>query len=137
AFSRPRLPELVQLLRRVAEGEEIEAPDAALSLVARSARGSYRDAVSTLDQLAAATEKEITVQSVLQLLGAVEEEALFRLCDLVVDRDTAGALTFIEELSEQGQDLGRLVVDLLEHLRQLMLVQHTCEAPERRPVTEE
>jgi DNA polymerase-3 subunit gamma/tau len=136
-FSRPRLPELVQVLRRVAEGEGIEAPDAALSLIARAARGAYRDAVSTLDQLAAATEKQVTVQAVLQLLGAVEEEALFRLCDLVVDRDTAGALTFVEELSEQGQDLGRLVADLLEHLRHLLLVQHLGEVPESLPVTEE
>jgi DNA polymerase-3 subunit gamma/tau len=137
AFSRPRLPELVQVLRRVADGEGIEAPDAALSLIARAARGAYRDAVSTLDQLAAATEKQVTVQAVLQLLGAVEEEALFRLCDLVVDRDTAGALTFVEELSEQGQDLGRLVTDLLEHLRHLLLVQHMGEVPESLPVTEE
>ena len=137
AFSRPRLPELVQVLRRVADGEGIEAPDAALSLIARSARGAYRDAVSTLDQLAAATESQITVQSVLQLLGAVEEEALFRLCDLIVDRDTAGALTFIEELSEQGQDLGRLVTDLLEHLRHLLLVQHLGEVPDSLPVTQE
>jgi DNA polymerase-3 subunit gamma/tau len=136
-FSRPRLPELVQVLRRVADGEGIEAPDAALSLIARAARGAYRDAVSTFDQLAAATEKQVTVQSVLQLLGAVEEEALFRLCDLVVDRDTAGALTFVEELSEQGQDLGRLVTDLLEHLRHLLLVQHMGEVPESLPVTEE
>jgi DNA polymerase III subunit gamma/tau len=136
-FSRPRLPELVQVLRRVADGEGIEAPDAALSLIARSARGAYRDAVSTLDQLAAATENQVTVQSVLQLLGAVEEEALFRLCDLIVDRDTAGALTFVEELSEQGQDLGRLVTDLLEHLRHLLLVQHLGEVPESLPVTQE
>lgn len=136
-FSRPRLPELVQVLRRVADGEGIEAPDAALSLIARAARGAYRDAVSTFDQLAAATEKQVTVQSVLQLLGAVEEEALFRLCDLVVDRDTAGALTFIEELSEQGQDLGRLVTDLLEHLRHLLLVQHMGEVPDSLPVTDE
>jgi len=137
AFSRPRLPEMVQKLRRIADGEGIEAPDAALSLIARSARGAYRDAESTLDQLAAATENNVTVQSVLQLLGTVEEEALFRLCDLVVDRDTAGALMFIEELSEQGQDLGRLVTDLLEHLRHLMLVQHLGEVPESLPVTEE
>jgi len=136
-FARPRLPELVRLLRRVADGEGIQVPDQALALVARGARGSFRDAVSTLDQLASATENEITVQSVLQLLGAVEEEALFRLCDLIVDRDTAGALTFVEELSEQGQDLGRLVVDLLEHLRHLMLVQHMGEVPESLPVTEE
>jgi DNA polymerase-3 subunit gamma/tau len=136
-FARPRLPELVRYLRRVADGEGIQVPDQALALVARGARGSFRDAVSTLDQLASATENDISVQAVLQLLGAVEEEALFRLCDLVVDRDTAGALTFLEELAEQGQDLGRLVVDLLEHLRHLMLVQHMGEVPETLPVTEE
>jgi DNA polymerase-3 subunit gamma/tau len=136
-FARPRLPELVRYLRRVADGESIQVPDQALALVARGARGSFRDAVSTLDQLASATENDITVQAVLQLLGAVEEEALFRLCDLVVDRDTAGALTFLEELAEQGQDLGRLVADLLEHLRHLMLVQHMGEVPETLPVTQE
>jgi DNA polymerase-3 subunit gamma/tau len=136
-FARPRLPELVRYLRRVADGEGIQVPDQALALVARGAQGSFRDAVSTLDQLASATENDISVQAVLQLLGAVEEEALFRLCDLVVDRDTAGALTFLEELAEQGQDLGRLVVDLLEHLRHLMLVQHMGEVPETLPVTAE
>ncbi len=136
-FARPRLAELTKLLRRVADGEGIEAPDAALSLVARSARGSFRDAVSTLDQLAAATDGQVTVQAVLQLLGAVEEEALFRLCDLVVDRDTAGLLAFVEELADQGQDLARLVTDLLEHLRHLLLVQHMGEVPESLPVTPE
>ncbi len=136
-LSRPRLPDLVRVLRRVADGEGIEAPDAALSLIARGARGSYRDAVSTLDQLSAATEGKVSVQAVLQLLGAVEEEALFRLCDLLVDRDTAGALALVEELAEQGQDLGRLVTDLLEHLRHLMLVQHLGEVPDSLPVTEE
>jgi DNA polymerase III subunit gamma/tau len=136
-FQRPRLPDLIKLLRRVADGESMDVPDAALGLIARSARGSFRDAVSTLDQLAAATAGQVTVQDVLQLLGAVEEEVLFRLCDLVVDGDTAGALVFLEELSERGQDLGRLVLDLLEHLRHLLLVQHTGDVPETLPVTGE
>jgi DNA polymerase-3 subunit gamma/tau len=136
-FSRPRLPDLIRKLRRIADAEGIEAPDAALALIARGARGAYRDAESTLDQLAAATGGDVSVQAVLQLLGAVEEEALFRLCDLVVDRDTAGALQFLEDLAEQGQDLGRLVTDLLEHLRQLLLVQHMGEVPDSLPVTEE
>ena len=104
------------MLRWIADGEEIDVPDAALALIARSARGAYRDAVSTLDQLASATGGAITVQDVLQLLGAVEDEVLFRLCDMVVGNETAEALLFLEELSEQGQDLGRLVTDLLEHL---------------------
>jgi DNA polymerase III subunit gamma/tau len=136
-LSRPRLPEIVRYLKGVAEGEGIEAPEASLALIARSARGSFRDAVSTLDQLSSATEGKVTVQAVLQLLGAVEEEALFRLCDFIVDRDTAGALTFVEELAAQGQDLGRLVTELLDHLRHVMLVQHMGEVPDSLPLTEE
>jgi DNA polymerase-3 subunit gamma/tau len=137
-FQRPRLPELIRKLRRIADGESIDVPDAALALVARGGRGAFRDAESTLDQLAAATGGAITVQDVLQLLGAVEDEVLFRLCDLVVDGDTAGALTFLEELSEQGQDLARLVTDLLEHLRHLLLVQHMDgEVPDSLPITDE
>jgi DNA polymerase-3 subunit gamma/tau len=136
-FQRPRLPELIRKLRLIADGEGIEVPDSALGLIARGGRGAYRDAESTLDQLAAATGGTITMQDVLQLLGAVEDEVLFRLCDLVVDGDTAGALVFLEELSTQGQDLGRLVTDLLEHLRHLLLVQHMHEVPDSLPVTDE
>src|SRR3954453_9011396 len=55
-FQRPRLQDILTVLTRVAEGEKIDAPQQALALVARSARGSFRDATSTLDQLAAATE---------------------------------------------------------------------------------
>src|SRR5512133_563064 len=136
-FQRPRLQELVKVLRQIADAEGADAPDQALALVARSGRGAYRDAVSTLDQLASATENKVTVQSVLELLGTVEEEALFRICDLVIDRDTAGALTYLEELAEQGQDLGRLVTDLLEHLRHVLLVQHMGEVPDSLPLTDE
>ena len=136
-FARPRLPELTRLLRGIVDAEGIDAPDAALALVARSARGSFRDAVSTLDQLASATDGAVTVQAVLQLLGAVEEQALFRICDLIVDGDVAGLLAFVEELADQGQDLTRVVTDLLEHLRHLLLVQHMGEVPDSLPVTEE
>jgi DNA polymerase-3 subunit gamma/tau len=136
-FQRPRLPDLVRKLRLIANGEEIDVPDAALALIARGGRGAYRDAESTLDQLAAATGGTITVQDVLQLLGAVEDEVLFRLCDMVAAGETAEALLFLEELSSQGQDLGRLVTDLLEHLRHLLLVQHMNEVPDSLPVTDE
>jgi DNA polymerase-3 subunit gamma/tau len=136
-FKRPTLQDLVKVLRQIADAEEIDAPDQALALVARSGRGAYRDAVSTLDQVASATANKVTVQSVLELLGTVEEEALFRLCDLVIDRDTAGALTYVEELSERGHDLGRLVVDLIEHLRQLMLAQHLGDVPEAAASSQE
>jgi DNA polymerase III subunit gamma/tau len=136
-FQRPRLQDLVAKLRRIADAEGIDVPDQALALVARGGRGAYRDAESTLDQLASATGSKVTVQAVLDLLGTVEEEALFRLCDLVIDLDTAGALTYVEELSERGHDLGRLVLDLIEHLRQLMLAQHLGDVPAAAATSEE
>lgn len=137
AFARPRLPEVMKVLKHISTAEKIEAPEPALALIARAARGSFRDAVSLLDQLSSATERKLTVQAVLQLLGVIEEDALFRLIDLVVSGDTAGALVSIEELSSQGQDLGRLIGDLLEHLRYLMLVQQMNEVPDSLPVTAE
>ena len=73
----------------------------------------------------------------LQLGAAVEEDALFRLCDTIVDHDVAGALVLVEELSERGQDLGQLTKELLEHLRQLLLVQHLGHVPDSLPLTEE
>jgi len=136
-FQRPRLQEIVTVLRMVCEGEGIDAPDSALSLVARGAGGSFRDAISTLDQLSAATGKKIAVQDVLQLGAAVEEDTLLRLCDTIVDRDVAGALVLVEELSERGQDLGQLTRELLEHLRHLLLVQHMGHVPGSLPLTEE
>jgi DNA polymerase-3 subunit gamma/tau len=136
-FQRPRLQDLVAKLRRIADAEGIDVPDQALALVARGGRGAYRDAESTLDQLASATGNKITVPAVLELLGTVEEEALFRLCDLVIDRDTAGALTYVGELADRGHDLGRLVLDLIEHLRQLMLAQHLGDVPEGAATSEE
>ena len=136
-FQRPRLQEIVTVLRNVCDGEGIDAPDSALSLIARGAGGSFRDAISTLDQLSAATERKITVQDVLQLGTAVEEDTLFRLCDTIVDRDVAGALVLIEEISERGQDLGQLTRELLEHLRELLLVQHMGHVPDSLPLTEE
>jgi DNA polymerase III subunit gamma/tau len=131
------MQELVQALRKICDGEDIDASDAALSLIARGANGSFRDAISLLDQLSAATGKNISVQDVLQLGTAVEEDILFRLCDTIVDRDVAGALVLVEELSERGQDLGELTKQLLEHLRQLLLVQHVGHVPDSLPLTEE
>jgi DNA polymerase III subunit gamma/tau len=136
-FQRPRLQDLVRKLRLIADAEGIDVSDQALALVARGARGAYRDAESTLDQLASATGNQVTVPAVLELLGTVEEEALFRLGDLVIDRDTAGALTYLEELAERGHDLGRLVLDLIEHLRQIMLAQHLGDVPEAAASSEE
>ena len=138
-FQRPRLPDLAAAAAAASPtARAMDVPDAALAprrARRRAARSATRSRRSTSSRPRPAARSPCRTCS--QLLGAIEEEVLFRLCDLVVDGDTAGALVFLEELSEQGQDLGRLVLDLLEHLRHLMLVQHTGEVPETLPVTDE
>ncbi|MCY4086775.1 MAG: DNA polymerase III subunit gamma/tau [Actinomycetia bacterium] len=136
-FSRPRLSDIQPLLRRIADAEKLEAPDPALAQIAHHSRGSYRDAVSTLDQLAASTGGRITISAVRDVLGTIEQDSLLRIVDLLIDGDTAALLNSIEELSERGHDLARLVSDLLEHLRHLLLLQHLTDIPDSLPIEED
>ena len=137
-FPRPRLPELVTLLRRVADGEGIEAPDAALSLIARArARLVPRRG---LDARPARRRDERTRSTCSPCSSSSARSRRRRCSGSATWSSTAtrpARSLFVEELAEQGQDLGRLVTDLLEHLRHLLLVQHMGEVPDSLPVTEE
>src|SRR5262249_30511713 len=79
-------------LRTIADAEGIEIPDAALSLIARAAEGSMRDAQSALDQVIAFAGKAVTVEDVSTVLGLVGRDLLFDLVDAVVAEDAAGAV---------------------------------------------
>ena len=137
AFFRPGLPEISTLLHRIAAAESIEIDAAAVSLVARAASGSFRDAVSALDQLATACPDAITVAAVRDLLGTTDAEVLLRIVDLVADGDAAGCLRLVDEQADSGTDLGMLVADLLGHLRFVFLNQQLGELPADTPLTED
>jgi DNA polymerase III subunit gamma/tau len=137
AFVRPGLPEISTVLHRIARLESIEVEPAAVAVIARSAAGSFRDAVSALDQLATACPEGITVADVRNLLGTTDAEVLFRTLDLVADGDAAGALRLVDSQADGGADLGTLVGDLLGHLRWLFLHQQLGELPADAPVTDD
>ena len=137
AFVRPGLPEISTVLHRIARLESIEVEPAAVAVIARSAAGSFRDAVSALDQLATACPDGITVADVRNLLGTTDAEVLFRTLDLVADGDAAGALRLVDSQADAGADLGTLVGDLLGHLRWLFLHQQLGELPADAPLTDD
>jgi DNA polymerase III subunit gamma/tau len=137
AFVRPGLPEISTVLHRIARAESIEVEPAAVAMIARSAAGSFRDAVSALDQLATACPEAITVADVRNLLGTTDAEVLFRTLDLVADGDAAGALRLVDAQADAGADLGTLVGDLLGHLRWLFLHQQLGELPADAPLTDD
>jgi DNA polymerase-3 subunit gamma/tau len=137
AFTRPGLPEISAVLHRIARAESIEIEPAAVAMIARSAAGSFRDAVSALDQLATACPEAITVTDVRDLLGTTDAEVLFRALDLVAAGDAAGCLRLVDEQADAGADLTMLQTDLLGHLRFLFLHQQLGELPADAPLTDD
>ncbi len=121
AFLRPTPDELLEALRRIADAESIGADDDALRLIARHAGGSFRDAISSLDQLSSASGGAIDAASAQAILGVVDDEVLTTLIDAVNAGDARSALVLLDELVEGGQDLSRLIRDLIDRLRVVLL----------------
>jgi DNA polymerase-3 subunit gamma/tau len=137
AFARPTVEEIRVVLRRIAEAESIHADDDALGLIARHARGSFRDAVSQLDQLSTAAGGRIEASEARSLLGIVEDGVLRAIVDATAQRDAPSALRAVDELAETGHDLGQVVIDLLAHLRLLLLTRELGDVPASAPLPDE
>jgi DNA polymerase-3 subunit gamma/tau len=143
-FRRPGIKTLTEKLAEISEAEGIEVEPEALTVIAREGRGSFRDAEGLLDQLSSYSEGEITASMVRELLGGVGPEALIETTYALSERRTADALLVVDRLSSEGKDLGQFVVELLAHLRNLMLLPHAPEvalagvgAEERTPLEEQ
>ena len=134
-FQRPSLDQIAEVVRRVAAAESIEIEDGAVALIARSATGSFRDALGTLDQLVAFGGESVTTSEVVDLLGAADAELLFDTTDALASGDAKGALESVERLSRSGRDPGQFARDLIAHLRQLLVARATGEVPESFTVT--
>ncbi len=136
-FGRPSVVQIASVLRRVADSESIVIPDEAVALVARSATGSFRDALGTLEQLLAYSGAEIVLDDVLAVLGAADADLLFGTLDAVSGGDARGALLAAARLADSGRDLGRFFGDLEAHARGLLVTQVLGEVPVELHVTPE
>jgi DNA polymerase III subunit gamma/tau len=136
-FHRPSVEQIASVLRRTAEAESIEIPPAALAAIARSATGSFRDALGTLEQLVTYTGTEIGLQDVLAVLGVADAALLEATMDAVATGDARRALTALEECVEQGRDAGSFAADLEVRARELLVVQILGEVPPELSLTPE
>jgi DNA polymerase III subunit gamma/tau len=136
-FARPTQQQIAGVLRRVADAEGIEIPDEASALIARSATGSFRDALGTLEQLVAYSGARIALDDVLAVLGAADADLLFGAVDAVDSGDAREALLAAARLAESGRDVGRFFGDLEAHLRGLMVVQTLGAVPDELRITPE
>jgi DNA polymerase-3 subunit gamma/tau len=136
-FARPAASDIATVLRRVAGAESIELPDPACALIARSATGSFRDALGTLEQLVTYGGSSIELDSVLAVLGVADAELLFDAMDAVAAGDAAAALGGVARLSRSGRDAGQFLRDLETHARELLVVQTLGEVPPELRVTDD
>ncbi|HEX5761818.1 MAG TPA: DNA polymerase III subunit gamma/tau [Solirubrobacterales bacterium] len=134
-FQRPSLEQIAEVLRRVGAAEGIEIEDGAVAMIARAASGSFRDALGTLDQLVAFGGDAVTLDAVLEVLGAADAELLFGVVDAVLAEDPAAVLRAVEEMARSGRDPSQFARDLLGHLRHLLVTQTIGEVPNTFVVT--
>jgi DNA polymerase-3 subunit gamma/tau len=134
-FQRPSLEEITAVLRKIADSEQIEADDRTLAAIARSAAGSFRDAIGTLDQLVTYGGKQVVFEDVLEVLNVADADLIFKTTDALIAQDPRAALECVEELITTGRDPQQFMRDLTAHLRQLVVVQTIGSAPESFSVT--
>ncbi|MGH2800817.1 MAG: DNA polymerase III subunit gamma/tau [Thermoleophilaceae bacterium] len=136
-FQRPSLEQIAGVLRQVAGGEGIDLPDPAVGMIARSATGSFRDALGTLEQLVTYGGKQVKLEDVLDILGVADAELVLDAAEALADRDPRAALLAVQRLSDSGRDFTQFMRDLSAHLRHLFVVQTLGEVPDSFSVTAE
>ncbi|HVM48637.1 MAG TPA: DNA polymerase III subunit gamma/tau [Candidatus Acidoferrum sp.] len=122
-FDLRRIPAalIAKELTRIAGLEKVAIDPPALYAIARGAEGGLRDAESALDQLISFCGNKIEEADVLSMFGLTAQGQLLALSRAVLAGETETALRLFNELANQGKDLGRLVTDLLNHFRNLLI----------------
>ena len=121
-FRRIGTADIMNRLGEVLGTEEIPFDPEALRAIARKANGGMRDGLSLLDQVLALSDQEVTVDSVVRVLGVVAEERYLELFDLVGERNHGAVFDFVEGLVDEGYDLVEFYHGLAEKLRLLLRI---------------
>lgn len=124
-FNLKRLtPKLIrERLEHICREEPIAADAASLSMIARAADGSLRDALSLLDHAVAHCGGELKEELVAAMLGTIEREHVAKLLRLLAAREAAGLLDAVAAIDEQAPDYGRLLDDLARLLQRVAVYQ--------------
>ena len=119
-FRRGTQDEIAGRLRHVANGEGVQVDDEAIDLLARSANGSYRDSLSLLEQVMAYTDGAVAVRDVYTVLGAVDEDVLLELGEVLASGGTGAAFAISDRLLREGKDVRELLKAAANHFRDVL-----------------
>lgn len=121
-FKRIALASITDHMQKLCGLEHFDISRDSLTLIAREAGGSIRDALSLLDQVTACSDGKIEDTQVLDLLGVIDRKMIFDLVQVLLDGDAQKVLESLDVVHQRGHDMKRLYADLVEHFRHLMVV---------------
>jgi DNA polymerase-3 subunit gamma/tau len=120
-FRRIPVPEMVKYLQAKCVDEKIKVEPDALTLIARQATGSMRDAISLLDQLAS-TGDEVTLTYAQQVLGTATSQVVVEIVEAIIQHQAASGLNIIQQALDAGTDPRQFARQVVDYLRNLLLV---------------
>ena len=121
-FKRGTLADIADRIRYVLGCENVRFDDSAVYLVARDSEGSWRDALSLLEQVLAYSPEYLSTQSVEQALGVLDYESLARVTRAMRSGDVTEAFAVVAALMDAGKEARTILRTLALHLRDLLLV---------------
>jgi len=113
---------IAERVRSILDTEGLSADDEAMSVVAREAAGSMRDALTLLDQLVAISDARITADTVAASLGIAAREALYDVARAVLEGDGAGVVRAVDGLADKSVDMQHFARQLLQLMRDLVVL---------------
>jgi len=120
--------DIVNRLRVGCKEEGIEISEDALFAIARGAEGGLRDAESALDQIISFQGKSIEEKDVLAVFGLVSRQILENLVEAILQSDVSGIIRIIAEMDRSGKDFQRIIVELMEQFRNLLVLSYDGKA---------
>jgi DNA polymerase III subunit gamma/tau len=121
-FKRIPLREIRESLQRIAGEEQIQISQRGLISISRESEGSLRDAQSLLDQVIAYAGKNILDEDIAEVLGLIDRKILNDAIEAIADKDAERCLEIIEYIYHFGHDLQHFCRELLQYLRNLILI---------------
>lgn len=128
-FNRMEIADIVGNLKNVADKEGIKYEDAALDVIAEKADGGMRDALSIFDQVSNYAEGDITYQSVLECINALDTDYYFRITDMLVEHKVVETMLLFNEVVNKGFNGGVFIGGLASHLRNVMMAKDPATIP--------
>ena len=119
------VPEMINRLNTIIQDENIDIDKEAVKVIAESAEGGMRDAISLLDQVVSYTDLKVHVDDVHAIKGTVSNDKLIKIAQAIKENNSVEAIKLLDELILLGKEPQRLVENLIKFYRDLLVFKNT------------